>query len=215
MRALALLMLFTATGLMSLTAISAQPPDGPKDKGDGPRRDVKPNPEEMIERIMAFDTNKDGKLTKDELTEPRLQRLFERADADKDGVITKEELTAFAKQVAAAGGEERRPPAGGPGGAPGGPGGAPGGRPGGAGGPPQPGQILPPFVQQMLKLTDDQKKQIEELQATVDAKLAKILTEEQAKQLKESRNRMGPGGRPGGFPGGPPGGGQPPPPPKE
>jgi Spy/CpxP family protein refolding chaperone len=86
----------------------------------------------------------------------------------------------------------------GPGG-PGGPGGfGPGGPGGGFGGPPQPGQVLAAPLQEMLKLSADQKKQLEELQKDVDSKLGKILTDEQKKQLKDMREaggRGGPGGR--------------------
>jgi len=71
-------------------------------------------------------------------------------------------------------------------------GGGPGG-PGGLGKPPRPGQILPPFVQETLKLTDAQKKQLDELQTDVDARLGKILTDDQKQQLKDLRKR-GPGG---------------------
>jgi hypothetical protein len=85
----------------------------------------------------------------------------------------------------------------------GGPGGF-GGKKGMFGGPPRPGQILPPFLQQILELTADQKKQLDAMQRDVDAKLAKILTADQKKQLNEM---MGPGK----F--GPPGKGFPPPPP--
>jgi hypothetical protein len=53
----------------------------------------------IVTRMMAFDKNKDGKLTKDEVTDPRLHRLFDRADANKDGVVTKEELMALASQL--------------------------------------------------------------------------------------------------------------------
>src|SRR5215831_7017230 len=45
-----------------------------------------------------------------------------------------------------------------------------GGRPGGGGGfggPPQSGQLLPPFVQDRLELTAEQKKQLEALQKDV------------------------------------------------
>lgn len=83
--------------------------------------------------------------------------------------------------------------------APGGPGGA-GGR-GGRGGFPgfgQPGQILSPFLQGTLELTDEQRKQLDELQKEADGKLAKILTEEQKKQLREMRQNVGRGGM-GGF----------------
>lgn len=67
---------------------------------------------------------------------------------------------------------------------------------------PPPGEILPPPLRDGLRLTDDQKKQVDKLQADIDAKLSKLLTEEQNKQLKEMRER-GPMGIGGGFPGGP------------
>jgi Spy/CpxP family protein refolding chaperone len=109
-----------------------------------------------------------------------------------------------------------QPPEGGKGGQPGkggeggkggfGKGGFPG-QPGGKGGfgggfgRMQPGQIMPAFLQEQLKLTDAQKKDIEALQKDVDAKLDKLLTDEQKKTLKELKDR-GPGaGFPGGFPG--------------
>jgi len=149
----------------------------------------------IVIRMMAFDKNKDGKLTKDEVTDVRLHRLFDRADTNKDGVVTKEELMALAAELEAEAGQgdERGRPEGPGGRGPGGPGG-PGGR--GPGGPPQPGQILPSFLQERLNLTAEQKKQVEALQKEVDARLAKILTDEQKKQLKEMRE----GGRPGGPP---------------
>jgi spore coat protein CotH len=103
-------------------------------------------------------------------------------------------------------------PAGGPGfGGPGGPGGGFVIRMG------RPGEVLPAPLQDMLQLTDDQKKQIAELQKETEGRLDKILTAEQQKQLKAMREGGpggfagppggpgGPGGPPGGF-GGPPGG---------
>lgn len=83
-----------------------------------------------------------------------------------------------------------------------------GGRPGAGGGPgrfgarPQPGQLIPAFLQPILNLSEDQKKQLDALQKEVDGKVAKILTDEQQKQLKELRENPGRRG-PGGF-GGPP-----------
>ena len=59
-------------------------------------------------------------------------------------------------------------------------------------GPPQPGQILPPFLQDRLSLTDDQKKQVQDLQKDVDGGLAKLLTDEQKKTLKEPPDEEGP-----------------------
>lgn len=161
-------------------------------------------------RLMSFDANKDGKLTKAEVTDERLQRLFDRADANHDGVVTRQELTALAA----------REPAGVRGGfgfgGPGGPGG-----PGGFGmRPPRPGEVLPAMLRDRLELTAEQSKQVDALQKDVDARLAQILNEDQKKQLEEMRSR-GPGGfgpppgggfRPGGPRGGPggPGGFGPP-----
>jgi Spy/CpxP family protein refolding chaperone len=74
--------------------------------------------------------------------------------------------------------------------------------------PPRPGQVLPSFQQQFLKLSGEQKKQVEELQTDVDARLAKILTAEQKKSLQDMSRPMGGFGRgPGAFAGPPPFGG--------
>jgi hypothetical protein len=59
-----------------------------------------------------------------------------------------------------------------------------------------PGQIMPAFLQDMLKMTDEQKKQLADLQKEVDGKMDKILTDDQKKQLKELTER-GPGGKGG------------------
>ncbi len=202
-------------GLLGLAVAQAprgRSSDGPKaaDKADSSA--VK----SIVDRLMAFDKNKDGKLTKDEITDRRLLRLFDRADADKDGVVTKEELTKEATRMVKEGGTSGQrggfgPPGGFQGGPPGGPPpGGPGGRGPGAFGPPfAPGQIMPRFLQDSLKLTAEQKKQIDELQKEVEAKLGKILTEEQNKQLREMRDRFGRGG-PGGPPSGRGRGGPPP-----
>jgi Spy/CpxP family protein refolding chaperone len=186
-------MLFTSGLLLVASFAAAQPPAGGRD-GAAKSADA----DAFVARLMAFDKNKDGKLTKDEITDERLHRLFDRADTNKDGVVTREELLAlFAREAPAAGG-----PAGGPPGGFGPPGpGGPGGRgPGGFGGPPQPGQILPGFLQERLSLTEEQKKQVSDIQKDVDARLEKILTAEQRKQLQELQER-GPGG-PGRGPGG-------------
>jgi hypothetical protein len=96
------------------------------------------------------------------------------------------------------------------------PSGGPGGRGPGMFMMPRPGEVLPEPLQNVLGLSDDQKKKLAELQKETDTKLGKILTEEQNKQLKQLRDNgpggFPPGGPPGGFP--PPGGpgGFPPPP---
>jgi hypothetical protein len=150
---------------------------------------------------MAFDENKDGKLRKAEVTDERLQPLFSRIDANGDGIATKEEMTAFfTKESASLGGNNR----GGPNG-PGGPGNRRGGGPGGSsefGSPTQPGQIMPTFVQESLRLTETQKKQLTKLQQDVDVRLSKILNDDQKQRLSQMQERgpgvFGPGNGPGG-----------------
>src|SRR5207248_10144956 len=120
-----LLLLAAGFGVLASVGL-AQQGDKP------PAKDVPANASSVdafVARMMAFDKNKDGKLTRDEITDERLLRPFDRADTNKDGVVTKEELTALAAQLAA----EAPAPGGRPGGfGPGGPGGF--GGPGGPGG---------------------------------------------------------------------------------
>jgi hypothetical protein len=85
--------------------------------------------DDLVERLMSFDKNGDGKITKDELPE-RMQSLIEQGDRNGDGALDREEIRRLV---------ERGRPNG-----PGGPGGGPGGplrRPGG--GPPPPPPIRP------------------------------------------------------------------------
>jgi hypothetical protein len=168
----------------------AQPPKGKQgDKGPkGGGLSEAALVDDIVSRLMAFDKNMDGKLTRDEITDSRLLRLFDKADTNKDGVVTREQVVTLAKQMVAESAAE-----GGGKGGPGGPGkfgppdkGGKGKGPpdkGGFGGPP--GQILPPFLQDMLQLTAEQKLQVDALQTEVNAKLVKILTDDQNKQLKQ------------------------------
>jgi outer membrane protein assembly factor BamB len=87
---------------------------------------------------------------------------------------------------------QRKPPADGGFGM-GGPGGRGGRGLGGFGGPPQPGQILPSFLQDTLNLTPEQKKGLDSLQKIIDNQLSQILNDEQKKQLKEAGPGFGPG----------------------
>jgi DNA-binding beta-propeller fold protein YncE len=67
---------------------------------------------------------------------------------------------------------------------------APGGRAnfgGGGRGRPQPGQILPPFVQQRLNLTAEQKKQLEELEKEADTKLGSLQPSWRAELSRHSK----------------------------
>src|SRR5262249_30624853 len=69
---------------------------------------------------------------------------------------------------------------------------------GGPGAPPPPNQVLASFMQDMMGLTAEQKKQIDALQKSVDETLEKVLTDEQKKTLR-ARNAPGPAG-PGAMP---------------
>jgi hypothetical protein len=69
--------------------------------------------------------------------------------------------------------------------------------------------FLPADAQKELKLTDDQKKKVEELQKDLETKIMGLLTDEQKKAFEEMKKRPG-GFGPGGFG---PGIGLPPPPP--
>jgi hypothetical protein len=79
------------------------------------------------------------------------------------------------------------------------------------GGLPKPGELLSGPLQDMLRLTPEQKEQLGALQKEVDGRLAKLLTDEQKKQLKEMTDGFARGGpfvfAPFGGPGGPGGGG--------
>jgi hypothetical protein len=94
----------TAAALLALILIGAllveAQPGAPKGgKGAGETVD------QFVAKLMAFNKAKDGKLTKQELTDTRLHALFDRADADKNGTVTRPELEAlFAKEALPAGG---------------------------------------------------------------------------------------------------------------
>ncbi len=68
-------------------------------------------------RLLTLDADKDGKLSKEEVHDSRLQALFKRADSNQDGSVTKEELTKL--HAAEASSSQSRGPGGrGPGGPP-------------------------------------------------------------------------------------------------
>lgn len=63
-------------------------------------------------------------------------------------------------------------------------------------GPPPGPSVLPPFVRDKLKLTNDQQQKIGVLNSSVQIRLGKILTEQQMEQL-QSIMKEGPGGKGG------------------
>lgn len=181
MKMLAALSTFAAVLVMA-AAIDAQP--GGKKGDKGPKGGFGGSTEtvdEFVAKLMAFNTANNGKLTKEELTDKRLHALFDRADANKDGIVTREELVALYQKEKLEGGgfggdKGDKGPKGGFGDKKFGKGFKGGG---------QPGQILPPFVQDQLNLSDKQRRQVADLQKEVDTKLATILTDEQRAQLRE------------------------------
>ncbi len=53
----------------------------------------------FVERVMGFDKNGDGKVTKDEMPNQMQERILQRADTNGDGAIDKEEVKKFAEQM--------------------------------------------------------------------------------------------------------------------
>jgi hypothetical protein len=89
---------FAAALLLALAFIEgsdAQPgKKGPPGKrGGGPSRGA--TADQIVERIMSFDKNKDGKVTADELPE-RMQHLIALGDTNKDGALDKDEVRKLA-----------------------------------------------------------------------------------------------------------------------
>src|SRR5258708_3226062 len=80
-----------------LLGADAQPPGAKQDKEK--TKDFSNST--IVTGMMAFDKKKTGKLTKEMVTDPRLHRLFDQADANKDGVVTREELLALAAKIEA------------------------------------------------------------------------------------------------------------------
>ena len=57
------------------------------------------SPDEMVSRMMErMDGNKDGKLSRDEMSEGPFAELFDRADSNKDGFVSQAELLAAMQQ---------------------------------------------------------------------------------------------------------------------
>lgn len=145
----------------------------------------------MVARLMAFDKNEDGKLTKDELPE-RMQSLLARADENEDGALTKEELLKLAEREGAFGG----PGPGGPGGREGGPG------PGGPGG--GPGEFVTRFLEQNDankdgKLSGDEipermRQNLARIDTNKDGEVDRAELEAMARNFGQGRGEGGPRG---------------------
>ena len=82
--------------------------------------------DDLVERLMSYDKNGDGKITKDELPE-RMHSLIEHGDLNGDGALDRDEIKKLAERNRTNG--PPGGPNGGRGGPPRGPGGGPPGRP--------------------------------------------------------------------------------------
>lgn len=118
-------------------------------------------------KILASSEQSRLKLTDEQKKE--LAEFQKRLDAKIEKVLDEEQRKKIKGSFAFGG-----PPGGG-----GGPG------PQRIGGPPRPGDLVPPFLQDALKLTENQKKQLTDFQKDADTKLDKLLTDEQKKQFRE------------------------------
>jgi hypothetical protein len=55
--------------------------------------------DDIVDRLLSFDKNKDGKITKDELPE-RMQNLIAKGDTNKDGALDRDEIRTLAADLA-------------------------------------------------------------------------------------------------------------------
>jgi hypothetical protein len=93
-----------ASALMAAVVVGAAVSQPPPPKDGFTRASFPPGRlgvDDMVERIMALDKNKDGKVTKDELPE-RMHDLIAQGDTNKDGALDKEEIKRLATTLAAA-----------------------------------------------------------------------------------------------------------------
>ena len=99
MRSIERLLVSALTAALLLTgAAVAQAPDQKADSAPQFFRQPRPaglGVDDVVARLMAFDKNKDGKITKDELPE-RMQFLIDLGDTNKDGALDRDEIKKLA-----------------------------------------------------------------------------------------------------------------------
>jgi hypothetical protein len=88
--------------LLLAGAAVAQPLRQTKGSGPGFARQAPISVDDIVARIMSFDKNKDGKITRDELPE-RMHHLIAQGDTNKDGALDKDEIKKLATKLATPG----------------------------------------------------------------------------------------------------------------
>jgi len=85
--------LLTSDEFRSFRRAIEPPAGGPGGRGGGGL-----GADAMIERILSFDKNQDGKITKDELPE-RMQNLVTKGDTNQDGALDRDEIKKLAADL--------------------------------------------------------------------------------------------------------------------
>jgi hypothetical protein len=84
-------------GVAQSPGLQQQPPTGLR-KGLAPLGLI--HVDDIVERLMGFDKNKDGKVTRDELPD-RMHHLIELGDTNKDGSLDRDEIRTLATKLSA------------------------------------------------------------------------------------------------------------------
>ena len=82
-----------ALAMIVASVATAQPPGPDSREERGRERRGPGGGPSIVERMMAFDKDEDGQISKEEAPE-RLQSMFSRADSNEDGFLSREEVTA-------------------------------------------------------------------------------------------------------------------------
>jgi hypothetical protein len=85
-------------GLVLAGASAAQPPGQKEGPPTGPAEPSPIGVDDIVKRIMAFDKDQKGKVTKADLPE-RMQFLIELGDTNKDGALNKDEIRKLATKL--------------------------------------------------------------------------------------------------------------------
>jgi hypothetical protein len=165
-------------GFVLVGASPAQLPDSKQGPSTVPTQPAPVSVDDIVERITAFDKNKDGKVTKDELPE-RMHHLIELGDTNKDGALDRDGIRKLATKLAA--GDAIRPDGGSGPGAAGGFGVGGGVREG-------PGPAAIKVVVEDLKLSSAKKEQAMAAVKAHEEKVRKLMEQAHAELLEKMKD---------------------------